>query len=243
MILLDWTRMGKSYCLAGAVVEHGTYRIVRPLLLRGRDAPDRKVGWSAYLLDGHCRWEVFELIGVRSTPPEPPHLEDLWVRAMKPRRRLATPAERRAILDATAGHPEEPLFGAPLVNTHAAAHLARGTGNRSLVTVAVPAGKIVFSASRREGSAETDIRVTMPVPGAGERQLPVKDHHLLGRAEQASSQVDGQLRVLRQAVDQMGETVAVRLGLSRAYQGNPGRAPAVCWLMADGFFSWSDPQP
>ncbi|HXG11727.1 MAG TPA: 3-oxoacyl-[acyl-carrier-protein] synthase III C-terminal domain-containing protein [Gemmataceae bacterium] len=31
MILLDWTRMGKSYCLAGVVAERGRYRVVRPL--------------------------------------------------------------------------------------------------------------------------------------------------------------------------------------------------------------------
>jgi hypothetical protein len=35
----------------------------------------------------------------------------------------------------------------------------------------------------------------------------------------------------------------VRLGVSRAYSGTPGRAPNVCWLMADGFFSLTDPQP
>ena len=32
MVLVDWTRMGKFYCLAGAVVQEGKVRIVRPLL-------------------------------------------------------------------------------------------------------------------------------------------------------------------------------------------------------------------
>ena len=43
------------------------------------------------------------------------------------------------------------------------------------------------------------------------------------------------------AVQQMGDPVAVRLGLSRAFQGGAGNA--ACWLMADGFFSLKDPQP
>jgi hypothetical protein len=45
-------------------------------------------------------------------------------------------------------------------------------------------------------------------------------------------------------VDAMGAAVAVRLGLSRAFAA-PGvsGSSAACWLMADGFFSWSDPQP
>src|SRR5262245_57022886 len=62
MILLDWTRMGKWYCLAGVVEQGGTFRVVRPLLAKFRAAPVRNVGWSAYLLDGHARWEIFELI-------------------------------------------------------------------------------------------------------------------------------------------------------------------------------------
>jgi hypothetical protein len=44
------------------------------------------------------------------------------------------------------------------------------------------------------------------------------------------------------AVEQMGEQVAVRLGLSRGFRSMPGRAESVCWLMADGFFSSNDPQ-
>jgi hypothetical protein len=243
MDLLDWTRMGRTYCLAGAVAEQGSYRVVRPLLYRGRAAPVRNFGWSAFLLDGHERWEVFELVGVQAAPPEPPHVEDCWVRALKPTRRLASPRERCAILAATMARPGEELFGAPLVGTHAAAHLPRQTGTRSLVTLCVPGAQARFHACYRDGMAAADFRVSLPVPGFGERQLPVKDHHLLRRAEHQGRGLEDQLHVLAQMVGRMGERLAVRLGLSRAFQGNPGRAPAACWLMADGFFSWSDPHP
>src|SRR5262249_6481303 len=63
MILVDWTRMGKVYCLAGAVADRGGWRFVRPLQARHRDSVERNSGWSPFLLDGrHCRWEVFELV-------------------------------------------------------------------------------------------------------------------------------------------------------------------------------------
>lgn len=241
MILLDWTRMGKWYCLAGAVEQGGAVRIVRPLLAKFQDAPARNVGWSAYLLDGHARWEVFELIGERPTEPRPPHLEDLWVRALRSCRRLAPPEKRRAILAATAARPGEELFGVPLCPTRSAAYVAPGTGQRSLATVVVPAGKVRFDVSQRVG-AEPDYRATLDVPGLGERSLPMKDHHLLRRAELAATDLAGQLQALDRALVQMGAQVAVRLGLSRAFQGDPGRAPAACWLMADGFFSVTDPQ-
>jgi hypothetical protein len=139
MILLDWTRMAKSYCLAGAVIEQGQVRIVRPLGTKNRDAPVRNVGWSAFLLDGHCRWEVFELIGLTCAAPEPPHLEDLWVRALKARRQLAPPELRRTILNATLAPPDEPLFGAPLMTNRTAAYLPPNIGRRSLISVIVPA--------------------------------------------------------------------------------------------------------
>ena len=51
-----------------------------------------------------------------------------------------------------------------------------------------------------------------------------------------------QIATLNTAVMQMGERVAVRLGLSRPFQSD-ARQPAMCWLMADGFFSLHDPQP
>ena len=55
MILLDWTRMASSYCLAGAVLQDKQWRIVRPLPTKFRGAMVRNVGWSAYLMDGHAR--------------------------------------------------------------------------------------------------------------------------------------------------------------------------------------------
>src|SRR5262249_23975632 len=114
MILLDWTRMGAAYCLAGAVREGGRWRVVRPLMTKLRAAADGKVGWSALLLDGHCRWEVFELVGAEPAWPEPPHTEDLWVRTMRPRQRLASADERRAMLTETRAAEGQPLFGASL---------------------------------------------------------------------------------------------------------------------------------
>jgi hypothetical protein len=74
MILLDWTRMGKSYCLAGVIRQNGAFRVVRPLLTQHRDAPVRNVGWSPFLMDGHSRWEVFELIHPTPADSQPPHL-------------------------------------------------------------------------------------------------------------------------------------------------------------------------
>src|SRR6516162_3862178 len=111
MILLDWTRMGHSYCLAGAVFQDKQWRIVRPLPTKFRDAPVRNVGWSPYLMEGHARWEILELIGPQPALPEPPHLEDLWVRALQSRRVSALPEQRRAILAATTLPPKEPIFG------------------------------------------------------------------------------------------------------------------------------------
>src|SRR5262245_64692368 len=101
MILLDWTRMGKHYCLAGAIMAEGGVKIVRPLLAKHRDADMRNIGWSAYLMDGHARWEIFELIGPEEAALKPPHVEDVWVRSLRPRRRSAPPEQRRAILRAT----------------------------------------------------------------------------------------------------------------------------------------------
>jgi hypothetical protein len=88
-----------------------------------------------------------------------------------------------------------------------------------------------------------DFRVSMPLPDFGERWLPVKDHQLLARFCQGSTNVAEQIEMLGRAVRDMGEQVAVRLGLSRSYQAPGEQGPTVCWLMADGFFSLSDPQP
>jgi hypothetical protein len=241
MILLDWTRMGKSYCLAGAVFEKGSVRIVRPLPSKHRQASVKNVGWSPWLLDGHTRWEVFELVGPEPASPEPPHLEDVWVRALRPRRSLAAPEQRRAILTATMPKSGEDLFATSLQTTRVAAFIEPGSGQRSLVTVSIPANKICFAASRREGAPDLDVRVTVPLPGLGERTLPVKDHHLLRRAEAAGSP-EALINVLTHTVQTMGDSVAVRLGLSRSFQGG-ARSTSQCWLMADGFFSLENPQP
>lgn len=243
MILLDWTRMGKTYCLAGVVIDDLDVRIVRPLLFKHRDTPVRKVGWSPYQLDGHARWELFEPVGAQAAPPEPPHLEDVWVRSLRPLGRSATPAQRRAILAATAAADGGPLFGDALAATRSCAYLSPGSGRRSLATVHVPSRRITFDGWWREGAEGPDIRVMLSLPGLGERVLAVKDHHLLLRGEAAGPDLDRQLAVLNDAVRHMGEQVAVRLGLSRPFQHDHGPSAPACWLMADGFFSLADPQP
>src|SRR5437867_2240132 len=80
MILVDWTRMGKGFCLAGQVVQQNQPRIVRPLLAKNRGTGERKLGWPAFALAPHTRWEIFELVAPLSADPVPPHVEDLWVR-------------------------------------------------------------------------------------------------------------------------------------------------------------------
>jgi hypothetical protein len=246
MVLVDWTRMGRSYCLAGAVVERKGFRIVRPLMGKFRGMPVRNVGWSPYCLEGQTRWAVFELIGPTSATPEPPHLEDQWVRTLKPCRRLAAPEVRCAILKATLVPPAEPMFGVPLSTNRTAAYLAAGAGQRSLATMLVPAEQISFGAYWRSGIEEPDVRVTLPIPDLGPRTLPVKDHHLLLKAGPVTPSLEKLIQGLNQTVRQMGNQVAVRLGLSRPFSpspGNSGTDPPVCWLMADGFFSPTDPQP
>ena len=243
MILLDWTRMGSFYCLTGAVSEGDGWRVVRPLPAKYTAAGVRKIGWSPFLLDGHSRWDVFELIGTQAAAPEPPHLEDVWVRELRPRYRSATPAQRRAILQATLAPPSGDPFGEPLATTHTAAYLRPGSGTRSLVTVVVPTAAVRFTASQRQGAAQTDHRVKLPVPGLNGRTLPVKDHHLLNQAELAGDDPAVQERALSRAVRQMGDRLAVRLGLSRDFAPGGASSAGLCWLMADGFFSYTDPQP
>lgn len=242
MILVDWTRMGRAYCLAGAIVQDKQWRIVRPLLTTFRDVVARNAGWSPYLMDGHARWEILELIGVGAAAPEPPHLEDLWVRAMRSRRTSATPEQRRAILAATIAPPGESAFGSDLAATRAAAYLRPGTGTRSLTTFVVPVNRLRFDAVWREGRVEPDVRVQLSLPGLGNRWLPVKDHHLLVKAERAANDLEQRLKILNVEVQQMGEEIAVRLGLSRPFPIRTDQ-PGMCWLMADGFFSLWDPQP
>jgi hypothetical protein len=243
LILVDWTRMGRHYCLAGAMLDAEPVRIVRPLLSKHREGPTRNVGWSPYLLDGHDRWEIFELIGPVSADPEPPHLEDVWVRSLRPRRRSATPEQRRAILKATAMPPGEPVFGASLLFAASTAHLPAGKGTRSLATIVVPSSSVHFSASLREGAPEPDVRASLGVPPLGARLLPVKDHHLLMRAKRSATNLTALARNLEKLVRGMGDTLAIRLGLSRPFRNEPGHGTEACWLMIDGFFSVADPQP
>jgi hypothetical protein len=242
MILLDWTRMGRSYCLAGVVREKGSYRVVRPLLAKYRTSPVRNIGWSPYLLDGHQRWEVFELLGPEPASPEPPHVEDCWVRAMRSLRRFASAAQRYEILTATMALPDRELFGAPLEATWAAAYLTPGNGASSLTTIRVPTAAVRFHVAHRVGAAESDVRVSLDAPGLAGRQLAVKDHHLLQRTEQAATDPERQTHALEESLRRMGDTLAVRLGLSRPFQARQDCGPAYCWVMADGFFSPTDPQ-
>src|SRR5262245_24744844 len=123
MLLIDWTRMGRLYCLAGAIYEGGHYRIVRPLAAKSHLDADRKLGWSPYLLDGHRRWEFFELIGPQSAIPDAPHLEDVWVRALEPHHCSANRDLRQAVLAATTVKPGDPLFGVHLTSSRMAAYL------------------------------------------------------------------------------------------------------------------------
>jgi len=269
MVLLDWTRMGKAFCLAGAVNQGGKLQIVRPLLgsrsstspfpmfhaiskwiglaveqppRTDLSGPVRNVGWPAHLLKCRSRWEIFDLIGAEAAEPQPPHREDLWVRTIRPWNRYASLEQRRAILECTTIKPDESLFGAPLMTTRVGAYLVPGAGLRSLATVTVAAKDMSFSFMRREGAPEPDFRVLFSIPTVGKRTLIVKDHHLLAQAERAAADPAGQISFLSRAVKQMGDPVAVRLGLSRAFQGDSEK-PAICWLMADGFFSLHDPQP
>jgi hypothetical protein len=242
MVLLDWTRMGSVFCLAGVVPESGSLRVVRPLPMYGRHAPVRNIGWPPDFLQDRCRWEVFELVGPVAAQPQPPHLEDLWVQTLQPRQRMAPADFRRSILQATQPPEDEPLFGTALTQTRTSANLPPGCGCRSLISVTVPAQQICFTVAQRDGVAEPDYRVTLPIRGREGRILSVKDHFLLQRAELASPTLEGRRRALELAVRQMGPRVVVRLGLSRAFQATAGRAASACWLMADGFFSLADPQ-
>lgn len=243
LILLDWTRMGKTYCLAGVVLDDLDVRIVRPLPARNRTDDIRKWGWSPYLLDGHKRWELFELIHPEPAAAVAPHLEDVWVRELRPLHRSAAPEQRRAILAATAAPNGGPLFGEALITTRTSAYLRPETGERSLATILVPARRIAFDACQRDGAEAPDFRVKLPLGDLGDRVLAVKDHHLLQRAQEAGADLDHQLDRIRSLVQGMGEQVAVRLGLSRAFLNEQTSSAPACWLMADGFFSLANPQP
>ncbi len=241
MILLDWTRMGTTYCVAGAITQNGQMRVVRPLWVRHRQAPVRNVGWTPFVMDGHSRWEIFELVGPEPAVSQPPHSEDVWVRDLKPTRRLANRGQRRAILESTLTCPTRPLFGSPLTPTTSSAYLAPGAGQCSLTTVLMAADRVQFFATSRPHTAAADLRVRLGAPGLEGRLLKLKDHFLLRQAEQASPNLDGQLKCVQEAVRQMGDRIAVRVGLSRPFAPDGGEPR--CWLMADGFFSFADPMP
>ncbi|HEV3204141.1 MAG TPA: hypothetical protein VGY77_07155 [Gemmataceae bacterium] len=234
--------MGNSYCIAGAWMDQGQWRIIRPLMAKKGDLPARNVGWSPYYLDGFSRWDIFEIFLPAPANPEPPHGEDLWVRALKPQRRSASMEIRQAILEFTASAKDGPLFGVPLSTTRVGAYLNPGTGERSLTTINVAADEIRFEASFLRNNQEPDVRVSLPIPAVGPRTLMVKDHHLLRKSEQSSPDLKQRLQILNQTIRNMGPVIAVRLGLSRPFAANGAMSKPFCWLMADGFFSPSDPQ-
>lgn len=239
LILLDWTRMGKCFCLAGVVVDGPRLYVVRPLPVSQRGVASHHLGWSSHFFAGFERWQLFELVEPETAGAAPPHVEDVWVRELRPRGRSAPTALRRAILEATAQH-NEPLFGTTLQLNRATAFAHPGTGQYSLTTITVPAEQISFGVQRREDGGAR-VRATLPVRHLGERNLPVTDHHLLLRAAEAASEVNRQEEWLTATVRGMGDTVAVRLGLSRPFFWADAHVEPQCWLMADGFFSLLDP--
>jgi hypothetical protein len=243
LILLDWTCMGKTYCLAGVVRQHGQFRVVRPMPKSNHPLPVRNIGWSPYQMDGRQRWQIFELVAPEAAPPLAPHLEDVWVRELRTQGRFADTDTRRSVLQETAVGDGQPLFGTPFLCPNGKAYLRPGTGSRSLVTVFVPRDRIAFTVERKPGTAELLYRVKLHVPGLQDYLLPLKDHFLIERVRQAAATVEGQWQALTSMVGEMGQRVAVRVGLSRAYSATGKDEDAACWLMADGFFSTANPQP
>jgi hypothetical protein len=242
-VVLDWTRMGRTYCLAGVVLgPGGDARVLRPLPAHARDAPVRNVGWPPELLAGRGRWELFELVGPAAADPRRPHLEDVWVEVLRPQGRRAPPEVRQHLLELTRIPAGQPLFGAALTRTRTALYLAPDTGCRSLATVVASPHQLAFRVSHREGTPEPDYRVCLDLPGLEGAALPVKDHFLLARVEREAPDPPGRCGALERVVGQMGPQVAVRLGLSRPFQAT-GRGPGACWLMADGFYCLTDPGP
>jgi hypothetical protein len=242
MILLDWTGMGKTYCLAGIVRQDGQFRVVRPMPKSNHPLPVRNIGWSPYQMDGRQRWQIFELVGAEPAPPFAPHLEDVWVRELRTQDRFADPGTRRKILEQTAVSNGQPLFGAPFLCPNGKAYLRPGTGSRSLVTVSVPQKEIAFAVASKPGSSDLLYRVKLNVPGLRDYLLPLKDHFLIERARQTAVTGEKQRQEFSRIVGEMGDQVAVRIGLSRAYSATGQEEDAVCWLMADGFFSAINPQ-
>jgi hypothetical protein len=226
MILLDWTRMGHAFCLAGVIYQDSQYRVVRPLPASAHGSAIPNAGWPASELAGWRRWEVLELIDPEPAAAQPPHLEDVWVRKLHRRWRLASPEDRRSILQATVPGPGELLFGVPLVKGRATAHLRPRTGKRSLTSLLVHPHQLAFHVGERQGRAAPDHRVHIEaVPLCG-LQLPITDHHLLLRAEQAGLEPRARAAALTAAVREMGDPILIRLGLTRPF--SPGRTARVC---------------
>jgi hypothetical protein len=135
----------------------------------------------------------------------------------------------------------QPVFGVPLVTNRLSAYLPRGSGTRSLATNVVPSARIRFEAVWRAGATHSGVRICLTIPNVGERVLPVKDHFLLQRSEAAGGTPGDRGNLLNLLIKQMDEQIAVRLGLSRAFQSRAS-GTGVCWLMADGFFSFRNPE-
>src|SRR5262249_9792630 len=146
-----------------------------------------------------------------------PHHEDTWATSLAPRRRLAAPDERRAVLKATLTPAGHSIFGTALAHGYSGSFGQPGPGERSPASVPVPSADVQFTALWRDGAEQPDHRVSLPLPEVGRRILPLKDHFLLSRAEKESDDVDEQLGALARAVRSMGVTVVVRLGLSRSF--------------------------
>src|SRR5262249_40853765 len=156
---------------------------------------------------------------------QPPHLEDVWVRNLRPTTRLLDRARRQAILQATLTPPGDRAFGAPLTTTRTTVYLTPGHGVRSLASVTIAVHQLRFCASQREGALEPDYRVALSLPGLEGRFLCVKDHFLLQRAEAEALHPDGRVEALQRLVGEMGKQVVIRLGLSRPYQATPAHGP------------------
>jgi len=131
----------------------------------------------------------------------------------------------------------------PLRRDKQKAYLLPSEGSRSLTSVAVRQKQIEMLVERRDYKPDANYRVRLHVPELEGLVIPFKDHFLLRRAEEAAPTDAGRLDALKAAVARMGEPVLVRVGVSRPYAHPGSSSLPVCWLMADGFFSLSDPQP
>ena len=102
------------------------------------------------------------------------------------------------------------------------------TGQRSLVTLIVPAVQVGFSATSCAGAADPDVRVTIGVLPLSGRPLPLKDHHLLLGAERLAA---GDLNALAPALTRAvrASASAWRCGLAcRGRSRRPRSAAPAC---------------